>query len=162
LHWAAHRGHEPVVRALLMRGARKDILNNKDQTPADLAKKPEICALFGKEVPIQDKDGSSSSDQEKPAFVPAYLAQPDLSKLWSMPDGSTDDPKLNQEAFVLSNPKLPASTPIPVPRTGLSDTSPASSNSLPAQSVSSAGSHGKDHHRFVLMLLIRMLGVTGH
>ncbi|KAG0050145.1 Ankyrin repeat domain-containing protein 40 [Gryganskiella cystojenkinii] len=132
LHWAAHRGHEPVVRALLMRGARKDILNNKDQTPADLAKKPEICALFGKEVEVQ---GQEQDDANKPAFVPAYLAQPDLSKLWSMPDGSTDDPRLNQEAFALSNPNIPATTPVPVPRTGLPPVS--SPSSTPVAVVSS-------------------------
>ncbi|KAK3823689.1 MAG: hypothetical protein JOS17DRAFT_753083 [Linnemannia elongata] len=113
LHWASHRGHEPVVRALLMRGASKTVQNNKGETPGDLAKKPDICALFGKEL-----DQSTIEENSKPAFVPAYLAQPELSKLWSLPEGSTDDPKLNQEAFTLSNPKLPAFTP--VPQTGVS------------------------------------------
>ncbi|KAI1317597.1 Ankyrin repeat domain-containing protein 40 [Mortierella claussenii] len=118
LHWATHRGHEPVVLALLMRGARRDILNNKGQTPADLAKKPEICELYGIE-PAQSQEGKSDKQQEceedlrKPTFVPAYLAQPDLSKLWSLPEGSTDDAKLNQEAFALSNPRLPVSTSDP-------------------------------------------------
>ncbi|GJJ70140.1 hypothetical protein EMPS_02489 [Entomortierella parvispora] len=137
LHWAAHRGHEPVVRALLMRGAKKDILNNKGQTPVDLAKKPEICALLGKELAIEEKD---VLEQEKPAFVPAYLAQPDLSKLWSLPDGSTDDPKLNQEAFLLSNPNIPPSTPVPVPRTGLA----SPSSSLPTLTSASEGHAAKE------------------
>ncbi|KAG9071425.1 hypothetical protein KI688_005637 [Linnemannia hyalina] len=113
LHWASHRGHEPVVRALLMRGASKTVQNIKGETPGNLAKKPDICALFGK-----DLDQSTIEEDNKPTFVPAYLAQPELSKLWSLPEGSTDDPKLNQEAFTLSNPKLPASTL--VPRTGVS------------------------------------------
>ncbi|KAF9134059.1 hypothetical protein BGW39_008278 [Mortierella sp. 14UC] len=129
LHWASHRGHEPVVRALLMRGASKTVQNSKGQTPEDLAKKPEICALFGKEL---DSRAVEESDN-KSTFIPAYLAQPELSKLWSLPEGSTDDPKLNQEAFTLSNPKLPASTP--VPRTGASSTpspAPATSTSSPA------------------------------
>ncbi|KAF9179190.1 Ankyrin repeat domain-containing protein 40 [Haplosporangium sp. Z 11] len=111
LHWASHRGHEPVVRALLMRGASKDVKNNKGQIPEDLAKIPDICKLFGKEY-VQ-ASGLDEQEGKKPSFVPAYLAQPDLSKLWSLPDGSTDDPKLNQEAFALSNPKLPPSTPAP-------------------------------------------------
>ncbi|KAG0248098.1 hypothetical protein BG011_000523 [Mortierella polycephala] len=111
LHWASHRGHEPVVRALLMRGAHRDVKNSKGQIPEDLAKTPDICKLFDKE-PVQ-ASGSDEQEGKTPSFVPAYLAQPDLSKLWSLPDGSTDDPKLNQEAFVLSNPKLPASTPAP-------------------------------------------------
>ncbi|KAF9152545.1 hypothetical protein BG015_005102 [Linnemannia schmuckeri] len=127
LHWASHRGHGPVVRALLMRGASKSVQNNKGETPGDLAKKPEICALFGKEL---DQSTVEESDN-KPSFVPAYLAQPELSKLWSLPEGSTDDPKLNQEAFALSNPKLPASTP--VPRTNVSSTP----TSAPATSISS-------------------------
>lgn len=118
-----------------MRGARKDVLNNKGQTPADLAKKPDICALFGKELTVEEKDGS---DQDRPAFVPAYLAQPDLSKLWSMPDGSTDDPKLNQEAFLLSNPNIPASTPVPVPRTGLGST-PSSTTTTAAPAIQTHG-----------------------
>ncbi|KAG0226797.1 hypothetical protein B0O80DRAFT_427064 [Mortierella sp. GBAus27b] len=109
LHWATHRGHEPVVRALLMRGARKDVKNNKGQTPEDLAKKPEILALYGLEqVPDQQQEDSNQS-----TFVPAYLAYPDFSKLWSLPEGSTDDPRLTQEAFALSNPKLPESTVVP-------------------------------------------------
>ncbi|KAG0297073.1 hypothetical protein BGZ96_007774 [Linnemannia gamsii] len=126
LHWASHRGHEPVVRALLMRGASKTVQNNKGEIAEDLAKKPDICALFGKELDLSSVEGLDN----KPSFVPAYLAQPELSKLWSLPEGSTDDPKLNQEAFSLSNPKLPASTP--VPRTGISNTPvsvPVTSNS---------------------------------
>ncbi|KAF9382099.1 Ankyrin repeat domain-containing protein 40 [Podila verticillata] len=114
LHWAAHRGHEPVVRALVMRGASKEIQNKKGETPVDLAKKSDICALLGKEA----EETKEQEDNDKPTFVPAYLAQPDLSKLWSMPDGSTDDAKLNQEAFALSNPNIPASTPAPRLATG--------------------------------------------
>ncbi|KAG0087560.1 hypothetical protein BGZ92_007237 [Podila epicladia] len=121
LHWAAHRGHEPVVRALVMRGASKEIQNNKGETPVDLAKKPDICALLGKVVQEQDLKEEEHKD-DKPAFIPAYLAQPDLSKLWSMPDGSTDDAKLNQEAFSLSNPNIPPSTPAPRLATGSTPT----------------------------------------
>lgn len=105
-----------------MRGASKDIQNNKGQTPVDLAKKPDICVLLGKEV----EETKGQEDNDKPTFVPAYLAQPDLSKLWSMPDGSTDDVKLNQEAFALSNPNIPASTPAPRLATGTPTPSPTS------------------------------------
>lgn len=118
-----------------MRGASKTVQNNKGETPGDLAKKPDICALFGKEL-----DQSTIEENSKPAFVPAYLAQPELSKLWSLPEGSTDDPKLNQEAFTLSNPKLPASTP--VPQTGVSSApspAPATSTSSPTAASNNYG-----------------------
>src|SRR5690606_11679497 len=86
LHWASHRGHEPIVRALLMRGASKDIVNKKGETPVDLAKKPEICQLFGKEPQTpstttasttSDNDNagdSSTTSTTKISFIPAYLA----------------------------------------------------------------------------------------
>ncbi|KAF9353660.1 hypothetical protein BGX26_008569, partial [Mortierella sp. AD094] len=139
LHWATHRGHEPIVRALLMRGARKDVENKKGQTPVDLATKPEICALYGKEV--VDELNQQDQDSTKPTFTPAYLAQPDLSKLWSLPEGSTDDPKLNQEAFTLSNPRLPPSTS--APKTGTSSL-PQSSNAASADIIGSVAA--KDTH----------------
>ncbi|KAF9286247.1 hypothetical protein BGZ68_003086 [Mortierella alpina] len=137
LHWAAHRGHEPVVRALLMRGAQKDLKNSKGQVPEDLAKNPEICALFGKNKPTSEEASQEQVEDtgSRPTFTPAYLAQPDLSKLWSLPDGSTDDPKLNQEAFSLSNPKLPSTTPVPTAATGAFVTSPSSSTVAPAKTV---------------------------
>ncbi|KAF9988359.1 hypothetical protein BGZ65_006808 [Modicella reniformis] len=130
LHWATHRGHEPVVRALLLRGARKDVQNHKGQPPEDLAKKPEICALYGREV--------QHEDSSHPTFMPAYLAHPDLSKLWSLPEGSADDPKLNQEAFALSNPRLPESTPDPQPNpaTGVTVSTAPSSSALAVASDS--------------------------
>ncbi|KAG0350334.1 hypothetical protein BGZ54_003894 [Gamsiella multidivaricata] len=134
LHWATHRGHEPVVRALLMRGARVDVKNNKGQTPVELAKKPEILELYGKtpsEAGLDQQEQEQGSEgSKKPTFVPAYLAQPDLSKLWSLPEGSTDDAKLNQEAFVLSNPRLPVSTPVPQPNPA---TTPKVSTGTPTQ-----------------------------
>ncbi|KAF9954522.1 hypothetical protein BGZ72_004495 [Mortierella alpina] len=139
LHWAAHRGHEPVVRALLMRGAQKDLKNTKGQVPADLAKNSEICALFGKNESTSEAASQEPAEDtgSKPTFTPAYLAQPDLSKLWSLPDGSTDDPKLNQEAFSLSNPKLPSSTPVPTAATGASVASPSSSTAATAKTIHS-------------------------
>ncbi|KAF9409619.1 hypothetical protein BGZ94_001898 [Podila epigama] len=143
LHWASHRGHEPVVRALLMRGASKDVKNNKGQTPVDLATKPDICALLGKQPDQeQDQEQEPSDDNNKPTFIPAYLAQPDLSKLWSLPEGSTDDPKLNQEAFALSNPNVPASTPAPRLKTGAPPVAASASASAPVQ-PSTTGNYGK-------------------
>jgi hypothetical protein len=121
-----------------MRGASKTVQNNKGETAGDLAKRPDICTLFGKEL---DQPSVEKLDN-KPSFVPAYLAQPELSKLWSLPEGSTDDPKLNQEAFALSNPKLPASTP--VPRTGVSNT-PASA---PVTSTSSPTTTSDNYGKF--------------
>ncbi|KAF9432386.1 hypothetical protein BGZ76_010887 [Entomortierella beljakovae] len=122
LHWAAHRGHEPIVRALLMRGARTDILNKKGEAPAELARKPEICALFGKES--ESGPANQEGDSDKPTFTPAYLANPELSKLWSVPEGSVEDPKINQEAFALLNPNFKAPTleskPAPQPLNSIS------------------------------------------
>ncbi|KAF8978338.1 hypothetical protein BGZ46_006574 [Entomortierella lignicola] len=134
LHWATHRGHEPIVRALLMRGARKDIQNKKGETPVDIATKPDICALYNKEVAIEPNN--EDQDSSTPKFVPAYLAQPDLSKLWSLPDGSTDDPKLNQEAFALSNPGLQSLAPAPKTEASVLVRSSAAANG-----VSSAGTN---------------------
>lgn len=119
-----------------MRGASKTVQNNKGETPGDLAKKPDICALFGKEL-----DQSTIEENSKPAFVPAYLAQPELSKLWSLPEGSTDDPKLNQEAFTLSNPKLPAFTP--VPQTGVSSALNIATATSTSSSTTASNSYGK-------------------
>ncbi|KAF8921736.1 Ankyrin repeat domain-containing protein 40 [Dissophora ornata] len=142
LHWATHRGHEPVVRALLMRGAQKDVQNNKGETPADLAKKPEICELYGKEAQNTDDQQEGEGSSKKPSFVPAYLAQPDLSKLWSLPDGSTDNPQLNQEAFTLSNPKLPSSTPVPQPNPA---TALKVSNAPAATSAATSDAHADEN-----------------
>ncbi|KAG0321298.1 hypothetical protein BGZ99_003977 [Dissophora globulifera] len=134
LHWATHRGHEPVVRALLMRGASRDIKNNKEQTPVDLAKTPAMGELYGKDVQQLNQEQETGEGSTKPSFVPAYLAQPDLSKLWSLPEGSTDDPKLNQEAFALSNPRLPATTPLPQPN-------PATKLNVSAPPPAASGTH---------------------
>ncbi|KAF9577368.1 Ankyrin repeat domain-containing protein 40 [Lunasporangiospora selenospora] len=139
LHWASHRGHEPIVRALLMRGAQKDVLTHKGERAEDLAKKPEICALFGKEYqePTADEAGQN-------LFVPSYLAQPDLAKIWSMPEGSTEDPKLNQEAFALSNPSIGPNTAVPKIEPGRQPARPSTSAHVPAAKATTPGPENKE------------------
>lgn len=134
-----------------MRGASKTVQNSKGETAEDLAKRPDICALFGKELDQSSLEGLD----HKPSFVPAYLAQPELSKLWSLPEGSTDDPKLNQEAFALSNPKLPASTP--VPRTGVSNT-PATAPVTSSSSTTASDNYGKFSGNFTALNDLFLLG----
>ncbi|KAF9974245.1 hypothetical protein BGZ73_002390 [Actinomortierella ambigua] len=105
LHWASHRGHESIVRALLTRGARQDLKEAKGRTAADLAKKPDIAALFGIDVKEEHEAKGDENSDSKSTWVPSYLAQPDLSKLWSLPEGSTENPDINKEAFELSRAK---------------------------------------------------------
>lgn len=80
MHWATHRGHIPVIQILLSNGANPVLLTNKQQTAADLAKTPEIRALFPQEA-------FSSAQPEAPLpIVPTYLKEPDLDKSWNTPD----------------------------------------------------------------------------
>ncbi|KAL2916178.1 hypothetical protein HK105_204269 [Polyrhizophydium stewartii] len=60
LHWACSRGNREMAELLIRHGARTDIANHKNQTPAELAK-GDAASLFSQ-------------------------AYPDLTKLWSVPD----------------------------------------------------------------------------
>ncbi|RUS33921.1 hypothetical protein BC938DRAFT_483250 [Jimgerdemannia flammicorona] len=77
LHWSSHRGHEEVTRALLANGADISLVTSKGQTAADLAKTDEVRSLFGEPTVAAEPELS---------FVPRYLREPDLDKLWSVPD----------------------------------------------------------------------------
>lgn len=65
---------------LLSNGANPLLLTNKEQTAADLAKTPEIKALFP-----EDAFSSAQPESELP-IVPTYLKEPDLDKSWNLPD----------------------------------------------------------------------------
>ncbi|KAG2186019.1 hypothetical protein INT43_002457 [Umbelopsis isabellina] len=80
LHWATHRGHVPVVTALLANGASPLLLTNKQQTAADLAKTDEIRALFP-----QGAFSDAKPEGDLP-IVPTYMKEPDLDKSWNLPD----------------------------------------------------------------------------
>ncbi|KAJ3300334.1 hypothetical protein HK104_001752 [Borealophlyctis nickersoniae] len=82
LHWAAHRSHPQVVRVLLANGASTTLKNVKGQTPADVARGGEVKRLLGVVATEGDADTPSDSDR---GYIPNYLAQPDLSKLWGVP-----------------------------------------------------------------------------
>ncbi|KAH8549553.1 hypothetical protein BGW37DRAFT_429166 [Umbelopsis sp. PMI_123] len=80
LHWATHRGHIAVIQALLSNGANPTLLTNKQQTAADLAKTPEVKALFPVEA------FSSAGPEADLPIVPTYMKEPDLDKSWNLPD----------------------------------------------------------------------------
>jgi hypothetical protein len=80
LHWAAHRGHIPIIKALLSNGANPLLLTNKHQTAADLAKTQEIRALFPQEA------FSDAKPEAELPIVPTYMKEPDLDKTWNLPD----------------------------------------------------------------------------
>src|SRR4051812_49313611 len=79
LHWASHRSHENIVRALLAHGADATAVTFRGQTAADLAKTDAMRALLGRR-----EGGATLAEPELP-FVPNYIREPDLNKLWSVP-----------------------------------------------------------------------------
>ncbi|KAI8332995.1 ankyrin repeat-containing domain protein [Blakeslea trispora] len=86
LHWAAHRGHEHVVVALLRSGADPLIKTQKGQTALDLAANHEqVTQLL--QAAVSESDAAISVGPE-PALpiVPTYMSNPDLEKTWLMPD----------------------------------------------------------------------------
>ncbi|KXN69011.1 hypothetical protein CONCODRAFT_86186 [Conidiobolus coronatus NRRL 28638] len=90
LHWAVKRGHLPIVQFLLDNGSDPKLKNDKGQTPLDLAIPSDIRALFKK---------VDQQDEKKTKFIPRYLAEPDLLKVWGLPD----DAVFNQDDNIQSN-----------------------------------------------------------
>ncbi|XP_022252928.1 ankyrin repeat domain-containing protein 40-like [Limulus polyphemus] len=72
LHWAAKRGHAPVVKYLLSQGAETYRTSNKGETPAAVAMNEEIRSLLG---------GDKNNSDNKPtlAITPGYIAYPPLA-----------------------------------------------------------------------------------
>ncbi|KAG0257550.1 hypothetical protein DFQ27_005061 [Actinomortierella ambigua] len=140
LHWAAHRGHEPIVRALLMRGASKDLKEAKGRTAADLSTKPEIAELFGVDLIQKEEQRVEESESSKSTWVPSYLAQPDLSKLWSLPEGSTENADVNKEAFELSRSRASATAESSAAAPGSSSVASHATTSVRTPPVSATAS----------------------
>ncbi|XP_044759643.1 ankyrin repeat domain-containing protein 40-like [Coccinella septempunctata] len=46
LHWACKKGHEDITKLLLSRGADPTIVNNKNETPADICSSPSVFNSF--------------------------------------------------------------------------------------------------------------------
>ncbi|KAJ1965135.1 hypothetical protein GGI12_000980 [Dipsacomyces acuminosporus] len=87
LHWACARGQAKVVDLLIRAGADLDVKNNKGQTPLDLCKSDEIRALFPGEKAAGGNSAAEAAEEESEiGFTPNYLANPDLTKLWGVPD----------------------------------------------------------------------------
>ncbi|OBZ87536.1 Ankyrin repeat domain-containing protein 40 [Choanephora cucurbitarum] len=86
LHWAAHRGHEHVVTALLRSGADPLIKTQKGQTALDLAAHhPPVIEILQTAVSESDAAILVGPEPSLP-IVPTYLSNPDLEKTWLMPD----------------------------------------------------------------------------
>ncbi|KAI8987789.1 hypothetical protein BDF20DRAFT_852200 [Mycotypha africana] len=85
LHWAAHRGHEHVVTALLRSGADPFLKTNKGQTALDLAVKYEPVTKILK-LAMGDQAKVSVGPEPALPIVPTYIKNPDLEKTWLMPD----------------------------------------------------------------------------
>lgn len=90
LHWAAHRGHEHVITALLKSGADPLVKTHKGQTALDLAVKHEACVALLKEAMGDQAQTNVGPEPELP-IVPTYLKNPDLEKTWLLPDEFTEN-----------------------------------------------------------------------
>jgi hypothetical protein len=85
LHWAAHRGHEYVVTALLRSGADPLIKTQKGQTALDLAVNHEATAAVLRAA-VGEKIEVTVGPEPALPIVPTYMKNPDLEKTWLMPD----------------------------------------------------------------------------
>ncbi|KAG1226363.1 hypothetical protein G6F35_002952 [Rhizopus arrhizus] len=85
LHWAAHRGHEHVITALLRSGADPLIKTHKGQTAFDLAIKHEACAALLTKAIDNPPEVAVGPEPELP-ILPTYMKNPDLEKTWLLPD----------------------------------------------------------------------------
>ncbi|KAJ2461478.1 hypothetical protein GGI03_005021 [Coemansia sp. RSA 2337] len=95
LHWACARGQSDIVEILIRAGANIDLKNNKGELAVDVCKSDNIRALFpGHESessrPATSAEDKPAGDSTEQAFVPNYLANPDLIKVWGMPDDVLD------------------------------------------------------------------------
>ncbi|KAI9008966.1 ankyrin repeat-containing domain protein [Phycomyces nitens] len=113
LHWAAHRGHENVVRMLLANGANPNVETSKGQKAYILAQKyPNVAELL---KPNSVEQTEAAAEPELP-ILPAYMQNPDLQKTWLHPDEFSENRVENvvrkqaaEEA--LTNPTPPVEQP---------------------------------------------------
>ncbi|KAI9332313.1 hypothetical protein DFJ73DRAFT_630339 [Zopfochytrium polystomum] len=90
LHWAAKRAHRDIVDLLLAHGADRSLRNSAGRTALDLAEHPDIrralqLAPGGADADV-DSDVAAIPDPASKTFTPSYLVNPDLSRLWAIPD----------------------------------------------------------------------------
>ncbi|KAG1460545.1 hypothetical protein G6F56_005925 [Rhizopus delemar] len=90
LHWAAHRGHEQVITALLKSGADPLIQTNKGQTAFDLAVNHQQCAAILTRAMGEKAHVAVGPEPELP-ILPTYMKNPDLEKTWLLPDEFTEN-----------------------------------------------------------------------
>jgi hypothetical protein len=114
LHWAAHRGHEYVVTALLRSGADPLIKTQKGQTALDLAVNHEATAAVLRAAVGEQVEVTVGPEPALP-IVPTYMQNPDLEKTWLMPDEFSENKIENvvrkqAAAEALNNP--PVSVPV--------------------------------------------------
>ncbi|KAI9473946.1 MAG: hypothetical protein EXX96DRAFT_579952 [Benjaminiella poitrasii] len=112
LHWAAHRGHEHVVTALLRSGADPFIKTQKGQTALDLAVQHDAVSKVLRAA-MGDKADVSIGPEPSLPFVPTYMKNPDLEKTWLMPDEFSENKVDNlvrreKASELLKNPDTPA------------------------------------------------------
>ncbi|KAI9197156.1 uncharacterized protein BJ171DRAFT_241155 [Polychytrium aggregatum] len=110
LHWASQRGHAEVVRYLIAHGADREVRNSKDQTALDLAKSSEVQIALGVGE-SRDVDSTPKGDSTDEKFVPNYLRNPELAKLWSTPEELTDYSKLFSRSSNESTQAEPSNAP---------------------------------------------------
>ncbi|KAJ2755525.1 hypothetical protein GGI19_001580 [Coemansia pectinata] len=95
LHWACARGQSDIVEILIRAGANLDLKNSKGESALDVCKSDNIRALFpghegASNSPATSAEDKPVGDSTEKAFVPNYLANPDLIKAWGMPDDVLD------------------------------------------------------------------------
>lgn len=108
LHWAAHRGHEHVVTALLRSGADPLIKTQKGQTALDLAVNHDAAATVLRAA-VGDKADISVGPEPALPIVPTYMQNPDLEKTWLLPEEFSENKVENilrkeKAAELLKNP----------------------------------------------------------
>ncbi|KAJ2713196.1 hypothetical protein H4R19_002376 [Coemansia spiralis] len=91
LHWACIRGNRDVVEFLVRAGADAGIADSKGKTPLDVCKSVAIRALLPGHEATDPQASEASGVEPEQTFVPHYMAYPDLSKAWSIPDDALAD-----------------------------------------------------------------------
>ncbi|KAJ1663563.1 hypothetical protein IW140_004850 [Coemansia sp. RSA 1813] len=94
LHWACVRGNSAAVELLVRAGADATITNNKGQTPLEVCKEDSIKALLPNHRKCNGTDNGSTTTSDmkdmsnsfETSFMPNYMANPDLSKAWGIPE----------------------------------------------------------------------------
>lgn len=70
LHAASWKGHAKIVQMLLSAGANPQIRNNDKKLPGDLARTPDVGALFVKRNHAEDEEYLVDSDEDENESLP--------------------------------------------------------------------------------------------